>query len=239
MKKYSLSAIVFALVVIGFCASVSAQTGSCNGPGKERWPIKTSVPDSSNLSASKNIGLNDLLALAQPAGVKHNDSRYASARIPAFTNSLNIKEGDLIRTTGWVYVVATEKNDCDYHIQISNQPRTLTTNPPTAADNCMIVEAPRPDFISDPALAGAVTTARDYIKTKLTRGNEPSTTTHGSVMIHAVCARVTGQLFNDDAHLKKDGTSELRGKGGMSSKTLWELHPIVAFTIVPASQCTF
>ena len=239
MRLQPLRPILIALAVLTICVSASAQAPACNGPGKERWPIKTSVPDSGNLSASKKIGLNDLLALAQPAGVKHNDSRYASARIPAFTNSLNLKEGDLVRTTGWVYVVATEKNDCDYHIQISNQPRTLTTNPPTPSDNCMIVEAPRPDFISDSALASAVSSARDYIKTKLTRGNEPSSTTHGSVMIHAVCANVTGQLFNDDAHLKKDGTSELRGKGGMSSKTLWELHPIVNFTIVPASQCTF
>ena len=89
MKLHSLRAIVFALAVLAICASVSAQAPSCNGPGKERWPIKTSVPDSGNLSASKPIGLNDLLALVQPAGVKHNDSRYASARIPAFANSLS------------------------------------------------------------------------------------------------------------------------------------------------------
>lgn len=231
-------AILFGLA-FQFVASAHALAQTCDGPGKERWPIKTSVVDSSKLSPSKTIGLNDLLALAQPAGVNNDDARYADARIPAFTNSLNVKEGGIIRTTGWIYVVATEKNDCDYHIQISNQPRTLTTNPAQPGDNCMIVEAPRPDFISDSTLSAAVAAVRDYVKTKLTRGNEPSSTSHGSVMIHAVCASVAGQLFNDDAHLKKDGTSELRGKGGMTSKTLWELHPLVSFTIVPASQCSF
>jgi hypothetical protein len=226
------------LLLYAFSAATTSAQSTCNGPGTERWAVKTSVADGTDISHSKKIGLNDMLALPQPAGVKNNDSRYDSARIPAFSNSLNVKEGDIIRTTGWIYVVATE-SDCDYHIQISNQPRTLSTNPPTATDDCMIVEVPRPDFITDTTLNTAAANVRNYVKTKLTRGNEPSSTSHGSVMIHAVCARVTGQLFNDDSHLKHDGTAELRGKGGMHSKTLWELHSIVGFTIVPASQCTF
>jgi hypothetical protein len=232
----------FAVLLICFvctcCAATISAQSTCNGPGKERWAIKTSLADGTDITHSKKIGLNDLLALVQPAGVTNNDPRYSDARIPTFSNSLNVKEGDIIRTTGWIYVVATE-SDCDYHIQISNQPRTLSTNPPTATDDCMIVEVPRPDFISDTTLNTAATNVRNYVKTKLTKGNEPSSTSHGSVMIHAVCAQVTGQLFNDDAHLKHDGTAELRGKGGMHSKTLWELHSIVGFTIVPASQCTF
>jgi hypothetical protein len=232
----------FAVLLILFVCACSAATisaqSTCNSPGKERWAIKTSLADGADISHSKKVGLNDLLALAQPAGVTNNDPRYNDARIPASSNSLNVKEGDIIRTIGWIYVVATE-TDCDYHIQISSQPRTLATNPPTATDDCMIVEVPRPDFISDTTLSTAATNVRNYVKTKLTKGNEPSSTSHGSVMIHAVCAQVTGQLFNDDAHLKHDGTAELRGKGGMHSKTLWELHAIVGFTIVPASQCTF
>jgi hypothetical protein len=52
-------------------------------------------------------------------------------------------------------------------------------------------------------------------------------------MENAVCVSVTGQLFYDDAHLQ----GELRGKKGMSSHTLWELHPITAFTIAPKSAC--
>jgi len=210
----------------------SAQT--CNGPGHERWTVKTSLPANTDLSKSKTVALPDLLALPPAPGVKDKDARFEESRIPAFDNSLNVKEGDLLTTTGWLYLVATEQNDCDYHIQISPVSRT-TTNKPTASDDCLIVEAPRPDFVNDPGLKQALTTLRSNISTKLVRGKEPAN--GGSVMIHPVCVRVTGQLFYDDAHLKNNGEVEIRGKRGMSSHTLWELHPITSFAIVPVSNC--
>lgn len=211
----------------------SAQT--CTGPGTERWPIKVSLPAGADLGNAKAVGLNTLLALEDPTGVKHNDSRFQDARIPAFSNSLSVKECDILQTTGWLYLVATE-SDCDYHIQISNQPRT-TTNKPTPEDDCVVVEAPKPDFVDSADLKQALSTLRDFIKTKILKGNEPST--GGSVMIHPVCVRVTGQLFYDDAHLGKNGVKELRGKKGMHSKTLWELHPITDFQIVQSTACQF
>ena len=55
-------------------------------------------------------------------------------------------------------------------------------------------------------------------------------------MIHAVCVQVTGALFYDDAHVGKNAP-ELRGKRGMSSKSLWELHPLTSFQIVPPANC--
>jgi hypothetical protein len=212
---------------------ISAQT--CTGPGTERWPIKVSVPAGADLGNPKAVGLNALLALEDPTGVKHNDPRFQDARIPAFSNSLSVKEGDILQTTGWLYLVATE-SDCDYHIQISNQPRT-TTNKPTPEDDCVVVEAPKPDFVDSADLKQALSTLRDFIKTKILKGNEPSTS--GSVMVHPVCVRVTGQLFYDDAHLGKNGVKELRGKKGMHSKTLWELHPITDFQIVQSTACQF
>jgi hypothetical protein len=212
---------------------ISAQT--CSGPGTERWPVKVSVPVGADLSSPKTVGLNALLALEDPTGVKHNDARFQDARIPAFSNSLSVNEGDILQTTGWLYLVATEP-DCDYHIQISNQPRT-TTDKPTPEDDCVVVEAPKPDFVENADLKQAVSTLRDFIKTKILKGKEPSNT--GSVMIHAVCVRVTGQLFYDDAHLGKNGTKELRGKKGMHSHTLWELHPITDFQIVQSTSCQF
>ena len=211
----------------------SAQT--CSGPGTERWPVKVSVIAGADLSNPKTVGLNALLALEDPTGVTHNDPRFQDARIPSFSNSLSVNEGDILQTTGWLYLVATE-SDCDYHIQISNQPRT-TSDKPTPQDDCVVVEAPKPDFVENSDLKQALSTLRDYIKTKILRGNEPSNT--GSVMIHPVCVRVTGQLFYDDAHLGKDGTKELRGKKGMHSYTLWELHPITGFQIVPSTACQF
>lgn len=212
---------------------VAAQT--CSGPGTERWPIKVSVPEVANLDKPKVAGLNELLALADPQGITHNDPRYQEARIPAFANSLNVKEGDILQTTGWLYLVATE-SDCDYHIQISNKPRT-TTDQPTPEDDCIVVEAPKPDFVENADLKQRAGALRDYIKTKILRGGEPSN--RGSVMIHPVCVRVTGQLFYDDAHIGKNGQKELRGKKNMQSHTLWELHPITDFQIVQSSACQF
>jgi hypothetical protein len=211
----------------------SAQT--CSGPGTERWPVKVSLVAAADLSNPKTVALNALLALEDPTGVTHNDPRFQDARIPSFSNSLSVNEGDILQTTGWLYLVATE-TDCDYHIQISNQPRT-TTDKPTPQDDCVVVEAPKPDFVENADLKQALSTLRDYIKTKILKGNEPSNT--GSVMIHPVCVRVTGQLFYDDAHLGKDGAKELRGKKGMHSHTLWELHPITGFQIVPSTACQF
>ena len=231
-RYFLLSAI---LLVAASCLAPTIAAQTCTGPGTERWPIKTSVPDGTDLAQAKPVGLKDLLSLTQPNDVKHNDPRFQDARIPNFSNSLNVKEGDLLTTTGWLYLVATE-TDCDYHIQISNQPRT-TTDKPTPDDDCVVVEAPKPDFVSNIDLQQRVTTARTYIGTKIMHGAEPSNT--GSVMIHAVCVQVTGQLFYDDSHVGKNGQVEIRGKKGMHSHTLWELHPITDFNIVPAPNCTF
>jgi len=209
---------------------ICAQT--CNGPGKARWPIKTSLPQGTSPSGQgKSVELQTLLTLPAAPGVKDNDPRYQDARIPAFANDLNLKEGDLVTTTGWLYLVATETDDCDYHIQISPEPRT-TSNPPQETDNCMIVEAPRPDFASATDLSSDLTQERDLIKEKVLAGKEPSNS--GSVMQHAVCVTVTGQLFYDDAH---ESSGPARGKQHMSSHTLWELHPITSFKFAPASSC--
>ena len=228
MQKYKL-VIVGAVICMLTSAVAIAQT--CNGPGKARWTIKTSLPQGADASGSgKTFDLAKLLAFPAAPGVAPDDKRFQNVRIPAFNNDLQVKEGDLVTTTGWLYLVATEKDDCDYHIQISLEPRT-TSDKPQANDDCIIVEAPRPDFVSESELSSKVSAERDLIKSKLLAGKEPSNT--GSVMQHPVCVTVTGQLFYDDAH----ETGQLRGKKGMSSHTLWELHPITAFAFAPASAC--
>jgi len=227
MLKHKLLIVGVVLLLTG--ATAAAQT--CHGPGKARWPIKTSLPQGTSANGSgKAIPLDKLLALEPAPGVKDDDGRYQDARIPPFDNSLGVKEGDLVTTAGWLYLVATESDDCDYHIQVSLQART-TSDKPQPTDNCIIVEAPRPDFVSASDLSAQVSQERYFIKAKLLAGRDPSHT--GSVMQHAVCVRITGQLFYDDAHLQ----GQLRGKKGMSSHTIWELHPITAFTIAPTSAC--
>jgi hypothetical protein len=235
MRHFKSSFATFALISVALVFPTAPRAGAqtCNGPGTERWSIKVSLAPNPNVSSPKTVSLTDLLSLADPPGITHNDPRYDKSRIPAFTNSLNVKEGDILQTTGWLYLVATE-TDCDYHIQISTKPRT-TTDKPTPDDDCLIIEAPKPDFIDDTDLKQRSSTIRDYIKTKMLQNNEPSP--RGSVMIHPVCVRVSGQLFYDDAHVKANGGKELRGKKGMLSHTIWELHPLTDFKIVPSSSC--
>lgn len=181
-------------------------------PGVERWPIKTSLPAK---SASKTVGFSDLIALADPPSVTKNDSRYQTQRTPPFQNSLGVTEGDLVTTSGWLHLVAGE-SDGDYHIQISASQGS--------GDNCLVIEVPNPGekFVSAAKLQPKFQAVRDFIKTKLLRGREPSAS--GSVMTHPVYVKITGQLFYDDSHVGDPP----RGKKGMHAATLWELHPVTA-----------
>jgi hypothetical protein len=225
--------ITFTFAIPLACSGLHGQT--CHGPGEERWPIKTSVPQGTDLKKpGQSVLLAKLLALDDPNSVTHNDPQFQEARIPAFSNPLNVKEGDIISTTGWLYLVATESDDCDYHIQISTQPRT-TVDKPTPDDDCMVVESPRPDFVTDKDLSSLSGEIRDGIKSNLLANQDPAN--GGSVMQHPVCVEVQGQLFYDDTHLRANGEKELRGKKGMSSHTLWELHPITGFKIVSPATC--
>jgi hypothetical protein len=171
----------------------------------------------SDLSAQPlEVPLADLLALADASGVKHNDPRFQSARIPDAADGKALKEGQIVSTTGFLHLVATEGNDCEYHIQISESP--------TDGNHCLIVEIGRDDStsIADPALRAKATAVREFVRTKLLNGKEPVGS--GNVMQHQVFVRVTGQLFFDDAHVG----DQPRGKRGMKAATLWEIHPITA-----------
>src|SRR5260370_11677054 len=84
-------------------ASISAPT--CSGPGTERWPIKTSLPAGASIDKPKSVSLKELLALADPGSITHNDPRYQETRIPAVSNALNIKDADILQTTALPYLV--------------------------------------------------------------------------------------------------------------------------------------
>lgn len=191
-------------------------------PGTERWTIKTSVPDDTNFSKPATIPLADLLAMPDAPNVKHNDPSYETARIPAGAGA-TYKEGDLLTTRGWLFLVAGE-TDGDYHIQISGSAQS--------GDHCVIVEIPNPDpqYTKSADLQPMFEAARTFIKTKLLAGKDPSVS--GSVMQHPVYVTVTGQLFYDDAHVG----DQPRGKKGMKASTLWELHPVTAIAFAPAPK---
>lgn len=199
-------------------------------PGKSRWAIKTSVVEKAK---HKKVKLQEILTLPFPEGIKQNDKRYQDKLIPAnfLPSELKLKEGDIVTVTGWLHLVALEKDrekqDGDYHIQI--------TNSPVWGDSCFIVEIPYEDFVSDPELSGKCKEARAFVRDRLLKGKEP--TVGGNVMRSQVYVKVTGQLFLDAAHK----TAGSRGKKDkkldreMKSYTSWEIHPVteIAFAKKP------
>jgi hypothetical protein len=217
----SLSIISKISVLIVLFVSLVSFVWAASGlnPGKSRWSIKTSVPENVDLAQAKEVDLSALIALEAPSDVKKNDPRYQDKRIPKFENSLNLKEGDIISVEGWLHLVALENDskyhrDGDYHIQISGSR--------DSGDNCLIVEVPRPEkaFVDSAEIRKTSEKVRAFIKNKLLRGKEPSTS--GSVMQHPPYVKVTGQLFFDDAHVGDPA----RGKKKMKAATLWEIHPV-------------
>jgi hypothetical protein len=184
-------------------------------PGVERWPIKTTAHHMNE--APRVIAFDSLIALPDPAGVKKNDSRFQDAFIPSFHNFAGLHEGEIVRVSGWLHLIAYE-TDGDYHIQISNSE--------TSGDHCLIVEVPYPTYVkSAPNLKKLCAAVRSYIKKKILANKEPGTS--GTVLKKAVYVTVTGQLFYDDSHV---GDAP-RGKRGMHAATLWELHPVTGLQV--------
>ncbi len=184
-------------------------------PGVERWPIKVTAHHLNETPV--DVPYDSLISLPDPAGVKKNDARYQDSFIPTFQNSLHLREGDIVRVSGWLHLVAFE-TDGDYHIQVSNNE--------TSGDRCLIVEVPYPTYVkSAQRLKNLCAAVRASIKKDILNNKEPSTS--GTVLKKAVHVTVTGQLFYDDAHV---GTPP-RGKKGMKAATLWEVHPVTAIEI--------
>ena len=194
----------------------------CVKPGTERWPVKIALPADAK---HQTMSLSDALKLQRLTDVKKDDQRYQSERIM----DQPIKENTLVTISGWLYLVAFESDDCDFHIQISPQPLTAS-KPPTKDDNSMIVEVPSGEYAT--TISSQVEGVRQWVIDKLLAQTPPKM---GSVhvMSHPVYVSVTGALFYDDAHVYEADGSTGRGKKGLESKTLWELHPVTTMAFAP------
>jgi len=215
------------MVLLGyFCAMLAATAHAaplpCVKPGTQRWPIKTTLPTGAK---NQTMPLADALKLAALTNVKKDDPRYQDNRIV----DQPVHEDRLVTISGWLYLVAFEADDCDFHIQISPQPRT-SANPPTKDDNCIIVEIPSGEYAT--TLSSQVEGVRQWVIDNLL-GKIPPKIGSVHVMSHPVFVTVTGALFYDDAHEYLPGGSTGRGKKGMESKTLWELHPVTSMAFAP------
>jgi hypothetical protein len=157
--------------------------------------------------------LEQITALPTPASVEGNKER--ATRFPDDLGN-GLKEGSLVRVSGWVRLIATDP-DCDYHIQLT------PTN--SGTDGTVIVEVPNPEtnYEQSAELRDSATAVRDFLKTKILNGKEPSGG-QGS-KIGSAYIEVIGQLFIDAHHLPN---CDARGKQGMHATTCWEVHPIVA-----------
>jgi hypothetical protein len=82
---------------------------------------------------------------------------------------------------------------------------------------------PETNYEKSAELRDSATAVRDFLKTKILNGKEPSGG-HGS-KIGSAYIEVIGQLFIDAHHLPN---CDARGKQGMHATTCWEVHPIVA-----------
>jgi len=199
----------------------------CVKPGTARWPVKTSLPAG---AATKVMTLDDALKLPRLTNVATNDPRYQSKRI----TDQPVKEDSLVTVSGWLYLVAFESDDCDFHIQLSPLPHT-SSDPPTKEDNSMIVEVPSGQYAT--TIADQVEGVRQWVIDNLLNKTAPKI---GSVhvMQHPVYVTATGALFYDDAHSYEADGSTGRGKKGLESKTLWELHPVTSLAFAPKPSGT-
>jgi hypothetical protein len=175
-----------------------------------RWPIKTTPAHRTN---ARIVPLFDIISMPDPPGVTMNDARYEDSLIPLFSNPINLKEGDLVKTEGYLWLVAYEDNDGEYHIQVSGNDST--------GNNCLIVEVPDPVNTNDAALKTKYEKVRTFIKDKVLHGIVPGKS--GNLIGGRAYVYVKGQLFFDASHTH----NQMRGKKGMRSNSLWEIHPIV------------
>jgi hypothetical protein len=128
----------------------------------------------------------------------------------------------------------TAEPDGDYHMQLSAAY--------DQRDPVMIVEIPRPEFVSDAGLQQRLTAARSLLDTKLHGGNEIE---NKICILHPPKIKVGGQLFFDRTHLSaKKGPGGGRGKDGHEAASLWEIHPVTDVAFVskkdptrPAVKC--
>lgn len=199
-------------------------------PGKpvSRWSIKTSLVSGADLTHAKTVAIADLIALQDANGVTKADSRYTTKRIPGATGGLH--EGDIIRTKGYVHVVALD-GDGDYHIQV--------TDSPTSGNNCFIVELPKDDpaFEGNAKLRALCADRRAYLRQELLQKTSTAKefTDGGNWMRSQVYMSITGQLFFDDWHVGGEPRGRSPQNHAGHAATLWELHPVtdIRFTKKP------
>jgi hypothetical protein len=209
-----------------FIQSCHSQTNNLE-PGKDRWTIKNSIPANAK---TKQISLQDLIHLPAPLA-SYSKKLYDKERIPdsVLYKGVYYKEGDIVTTSGYIHLVALEKDDNnrdgDYHIQVLPGSKW--------ADSCLVIEVPYPEFIfSDEALKARIVKARQFVINELLNNHHPNT--KATALRPAVHVAITGQLFFDGSHLKGNprGKQDPDYKIPMKSYNCWEIHPVAELKLL-------
>ena len=191
----------------------------CTKPGVRLWNLKSNIPKPSSITKAPLIPLKDLMAMPYP-DVMPKSNLNRRDRVAAFPNPHNLTEGQMVRTRGWLRLVATEDNDCEYHMQL-----TLSRT----SKRSFIVEVSKDDATSihSAFVRSHAKTVRAFVRSTLFNGDEPPE--DAKALDDPVYVEVVGQLFLDSAH----SVNGQRGKAGMPAATLWELHPVLAIKRAP------
>lgn len=227
MMKYKLG-ILSGIIIIGATALATQQTEPELNPGIDRWAIKTKVEKIA--TKPKVAPLKKLLTLPL-LPEKYSTDEYSNKLIPE-TVAKDLKEGMIVTTTGYIQLVALEKDkekkDGDYHIQMTLKQKW--------GDSCFIVEIPYPEFITNATLKILCEKNRDYIRKNIFKNEKMDPSSGGKSVEKGVYVRVTGQLFYDAHHAGEMRNPDklkrkYRGKQGdgpseMHSYTAWEIHPV-------------
>jgi hypothetical protein len=102
MKRYKYFHVWMSLAILAFTTATIGK-GAEFEPGKERWIIKTTVPDGVDVEQGKKVAFANLVKMPNPKEVKRNDSRFDAARIPAFNNPLKMKSPPYVEVTGQLF----------------------------------------------------------------------------------------------------------------------------------------
>jgi hypothetical protein len=208
---------VWLAIAVVLIPGARAQDDSVVCGGSDRWPIKTTADTSQSVfdaaAASPPKSVDDLLSEPRPRWTAPKSS-YQKKAIPG-------DEGIVVRVRGWLYRIGHDPNDSDYHLQ-------LVTDPKHCTNKSVIVEVPDDRCVVAANLVPFERTARNELDVML--GHQP-TLNGGESPPKPIEVIVTGRLFYDLHHEKKNGSPALRGHGACKAGTLWEVHPVFAVEI--------
>src|SRR5882762_7646045 len=170
------------------------QTDAVVCGGSDRWSIKTSADTSQGVldaaAAATPKTVDDMLNQATPSWSAPK-SKYQNRAIPG-------DEGTTVRVRGWLYRIGHDPKDSDYHLQLVNDLNNC-------AQRSVIVEVPDDRCVTGANLVPFVHTARNELDVML--GHQP-TLKGGEPPPKRTEVIVTGRLFYDLHHEKRDGTPE-------------------------------